>query len=153
MTDAAGRTPTLRVVAAVLFDADGRVLIAQRPAGKHMAGLWEFPGGKIAPGERPEQALRRELDEELGVQLDRCRWLLDLSHDYPDRRVELAVWVVEAHGVPRSLEGQALKWVRPGDLRGERLLPADEPIVDALVKLDKVVAHGSGNRITGHSTR
>jgi 8-oxo-dGTP diphosphatase len=152
MNGAAGGL-TLRVVAAVLFDDGGRVLIAQRPAGKHMAGLWEFPGGKIAAGESAEQALRRELAEELGVELERCCWLLDLSHDYPDRRVELAVWLAKARGAPRSLEGQALKWVRPDDLWREQLLPADEPIVDALVKLDKVVAHGSGNRIAGHSTR
>jgi 8-oxo-dGTP diphosphatase len=143
---------TLRVVAAVLFDPSGRVLIAQRPAGKHMAGLWEFPGGKLAAGETAEQALRRELAEELGVQLGRCHWLLDLSHDYPDRRIELTVWVVDEYGgVPRGLEAQALKWVAPADLREEQLLPADAPIVDALLQVNKVVADGPGTRIAGNS--
>jgi 8-oxo-dGTP diphosphatase len=145
-------TETLQVVAAVLFDAD-RVLIAQRPPGKHMAGLWEFPGGKIDAGESAEQALRRELAEELGVEVDRCHWLLDLRHDYDDRQVELTVWIAETRGRPQGREGQALKWVRPADLRHESLLPADGPIVDALLNLDKVVPHGSGKRIAGHSTR
>jgi 8-oxo-dGTP diphosphatase len=88
----------VRVVAAVLRDASGRVLIAQRPPGRHMAGYWEFPGGKIAPGESGEQALTRELAEELGVSLRRCHPLLQLRHDYADRVVELDVFVVDDYG-------------------------------------------------------
>ena len=124
---------SVRVVAGVLRDALRRVLIAQRPPGKHMSGYWEFPGGKIAPGESAEAALARELTEELGVMLTRCRPLLQLRHDYADRTVELDVLVVDAYqGAPRSLEGQALKWVRVQELGNEALLPADQPIIEAL---------------------
>jgi 8-oxo-dGTP diphosphatase len=123
----------LRVVAAVLRDASGRVLIAQRPAGKHMAGYWEFPGGKIAPGESSEQALRRELAEELGVALGRCHPLLQLRHDYADRVVELDVFMVDEYGgEPCGLEAQALRWVAAAELAAQGLLPADRPIVEAL---------------------
>ena len=125
--------PTIRVVAGALFDAQGRVLIAQRPVGKHMAGRWEFPGGKIQAGESELAALRRELNEELGVTLEDAERMLELSHDYPERRVQLCMWRVTAYrGEPRTLDGQALKWVDPADLAGEDLLEADRPIVLAL---------------------
>jgi 8-oxo-dGTP diphosphatase len=124
----------VRVAAGVMRDGQGRVLINERPPGKHMSGYWEFPGGKIAPGESAACALARELSEELGVRLERSRPLLQLRHDYADRTVELDVLIVEAYqGVPRSLEGQALKWVRVQELSSEALLPADRPIVEALV--------------------
>jgi 8-oxo-dGTP diphosphatase len=123
----------LRVVAGVLRDDRRRVLIAQRPAHQHMGGYWEFPGGKIVPGESAEAALARELNEELGVVLGRCHRLLRLRHDYPDRSVELEVLMVEDYeGVPASLEGQALKWVPAEELGNESLLPADRPIIEAL---------------------
>jgi 8-oxo-dGTP diphosphatase len=123
----------VRVVAGVLRDANGRVLIAQRPPGKHMAGYWEFPGGKMALGESAEQALARELSEELGVSLRRCHPLLQLRHDYSDRVVELDVYVVDDyHGAPMGREAQALKWVTASELTSEPLLPADRPIIDAL---------------------
>jgi 8-oxo-dGTP diphosphatase len=123
----------VRVVAAVLRDERGRVLIAQRPAGKHMGGYWEFPGGKIAPGESGEQALTRELAEELGVALRRCHPLLQLRHDYPDRIVELDVYEVDDYGgEPSGLEAQALKWVAAAQLGAEGLLPADRPIIEVL---------------------
>jgi len=126
-------TGAVRVVAGVLRDSDGRILISQRPAGKHMAGYWEFPGGKIAPGESGEQALARELTEELGVSLQRCHPLLQLRHDYTDRVIELDVFVVDDYcGEPRSREAQALKWVAASELRLQALLPADRPIIDAL---------------------
>jgi len=126
----------VRVAAAVLFDAAGRVLIARRPEGRHMAGYWEFPGGKLAERERPEQALERELREELGIELRRCHPLLRLRHHYADRSVELEVFVVdEARGEPAGLEGQALKWVSVAELSQERLLPADRPIIEALNSL------------------
>ena len=99
------RLTTIRVVAGALFDSQGRVLIAQRPAGKHMAGRWEFPGGKIDTDESELDALRRELLEELGVRLDAAQRLLELSHDYPERRVQLSMWRVTAYrGEPRTLE-------------------------------------------------
>jgi 8-oxo-dGTP diphosphatase len=126
-------TAAVRVVAAVLRDEHGRVLIAQRPAGKHMGGYWEFPGGKIAPGESSEQALKRELAEELGVSLRRCHPLLQLRHDYTDRVVELEVFAVDDYaGAPAGLEAQALKWVAAAELGSQALLPADQPIVEAL---------------------
>jgi 8-oxo-dGTP diphosphatase len=123
------------VVAAALVDATGRVLIAERPAGKHMAGRWEFPGGKVAPGESEEAALARELEEELGVEVIDARPMMRLTHRYPDREVELSMWVVERYqGEPRALDGQRLKWVRRTDLSGEDILEADRPFVAALVQ-------------------
>jgi len=128
---------TTRVVAAVLYDSEGRVLIAQRPPDKHMGGYWEFPGGKIAPGETAAQALQRELAEELGVRIEagQCRPLLQLRHAYPDRVIELQVFVLDRwRGEPAGLEGQALQWVPPRALMRHGLLPADQPIVAALLE-------------------
>lgn len=127
---------TIRVVAAALFDAHGRVLIADRPAGKHMAGRWEFPGGKVSAGETDSDALSRELREELGVSVAAAHPLLALTHDYPDRRVELQMWVVSQYtGVPRGLDGQQLKWVPPARLFDEDILEADRPFIEALQRL------------------
>ena len=124
---------TLRVVAGALFDPDGRVLIAQRPAGKHMAGKWEFPGGKMDQGESELQALTRELEEELGVTVLSAEKLLELQHDYPERSVEIHMWKVTSfRGAPQSLDNQALKWVSPADLYREDILEADTPIIEAL---------------------
>jgi 8-oxo-dGTP diphosphatase len=121
------------VVAAALFDGAGRVLIAQRPPGKHMAGRWEFPGGKVMAGESERRALARELTEELGVQIGACRPLMRLTHEYADRLVELSMWIVESYsGEPRSLDGQRLKWVDPGRLPDEDILEADRPFIEAL---------------------
>jgi 8-oxo-dGTP diphosphatase len=146
-------TTPLRVAAAVLFDADGRVLLAQRPAGKMLAGYWEFPGGKLDAAEAPEQALARELREELGIELLRCHRLLGLRHDYADRAVELEVFVVdESRGEPSGLEGQALKWVAVTGLAQEHLLPADGPIVEAL-RAHEDIRYGAGHRLAGHSAR
>jgi 8-oxo-dGTP diphosphatase len=123
----------LRVVAAALFDTAGRVLIAQRPEGKHMAGWWEFPGGKVAPGETDRDALVRELREELGVDTEPGRELMALTHDYPDRTIDLVLWRVSlVRGTPRGLDGQQLKWVDCQSLGSERLLPADAPFIGAL---------------------
>jgi 8-oxo-dGTP diphosphatase len=127
---------SIHVVAAALYDARGRVLIADRPAGKHMAGRWEFPGGKIAPTESEEAALARELREELGVQLVAGRKLMALHHEYDDYQVHLSMWIVERYdGVPRGLDGQRLKWVAPGQLPNEDMLEADRPFIDALMQL------------------
>ncbi|MDJ0929177.1 MAG: 8-oxo-dGTP diphosphatase MutT [Gammaproteobacteria bacterium] len=123
----------IEVAAGVIEDAAGRVLIAQRQPGKHAAGFWEFPGGKLQPGELPVEALRRELHEELGIELGSARTLIDYQHDYPDRRVHLHIFCVTAYtGEPRSRERQALKWVAVDDLLAAGLLPADAPVVDAL---------------------
>ena len=123
------------VVAAVIFDGSGRVLIAERPAGKHMAGRWEFPGGKVAPGEAEEAALCRELAEELGIEVMAAQPMMRLTHRYPDREVELSMWVVERYrGEPQALDGQRLKWVQRAQLAGEDILEADRPFVAALVQ-------------------
>ncbi|HKZ73427.1 MAG TPA: (deoxy)nucleoside triphosphate pyrophosphohydrolase [Steroidobacteraceae bacterium] len=128
-----GRRVTIRVVAAALYDPEGRVLIAERPAGKHMAGRWEFPGGKIGEGESERAALDRELAEELGVRVLAARPFMRLAHDYGDRRVELAMWIVERHdGTVRSLDGQRLRWVAPSALASEDILEADRPFIAAL---------------------
>ncbi|MGH8505700.1 MAG: Nudix family hydrolase [Stenotrophobium sp.] len=125
--------PLIAVAAGVLCNAAGEVLIAQRPAGKIAAGLWEFPGGKIESGETPYQALVRELGEELGVQVRQARPLIRVTHDYSDRRVLLDTWCVTAFdGEPHGREQQALAWVMPSRLREYPLLAADHPIVTAL---------------------
>ena len=125
--------PTLLVVAAALYHRDGRILIAERPAGKHMAGRWEFPGGKVASGESEADALVRELREELGVDVTESRPYMRIKHCYDDRDVELSMWIVESfHGEPQSLDRQRLKWVRPERLTDEDILEADLPFVKAL---------------------
>lgn len=124
------------VVAGALYDTAGRVLITQRPAGKPLEGRWEFPGGKVAPGEPEAGALARELREELGIRVEACEPLLRLVHDYPERRVHLSLWIVQRYrGVPGSLEGQALKWVAPAELAAQDILEADLPFIAALCKL------------------
>jgi mutator protein MutT len=124
---------TIHVVAAAVMDTRGRVLIAQRPAGKHLAGMWEFPGGKVEPGEARVDALRRELMEELGIEIETPRPLLRLRHTYPYGTVLLDVWVVRRYqGEPRSLDGQALRWCGRSELGAAGLLPADRPIIGAL---------------------
>jgi 8-oxo-dGTP diphosphatase len=121
------------VVAALIYDREGRVLVTQRPVGKSLEGYWEFPGGKIESGEHGAAALRRELLEELGVEVDSLREVLELRHEYPERHVELSVWKVDQYrGVPAGREGQALCWERPSALRSIGLLPADLPIIDWL---------------------
>lgn len=126
--------PFIHVVAGVVIDAADRVLIAQRPAGKHMAGGWEFPGGKLEPGEERVAGLARELREELGITLETPpRPLIRVRHAYSSREVLLDVWVVKGFsGEPRGLDGQALRWCTLDELAGVELLPADGPIVRAL---------------------
>jgi 8-oxo-dGTP diphosphatase len=127
---------TLRVVAAALCDAHGRVLIAQRPKPKHMAGRWEFPGGKVAAAETEVQALIRELREELGIEAHGPQFCLRLTHDYPDRVVELSFWIVrDFTGVPRGLDDQRLQWVPAADLGHHDILEADRPFIEALQRL------------------
>ena len=128
--------PKVPVVAAALFDDGGRVLIAQRPAGKALAGRWEFPGGKVTAGESERDALRRELREELGIEIIAARPFMRLSHAYEDRDVELSLWIVERFaGKPRPLDAQALKWVATAQLPGEDILEADRPFINALLDL------------------
>ena len=124
------------VAAVALVDADGRVLIAQRPEGKDMAGLWEFPGGKVEPGERPEVALIRELREELGLDVaESCLAPMTFaSHSYPDFHLLMPLYVCRRwKGTARPLEGQMLAWVRPGALRDYPMPPADLPLIPHLI--------------------
>ena len=125
--------PFVHVVAGVLRDAAGRVLLARRPAGTHLAGAWEFPGGKLERGEAPAAGLARELREELGVTVEAAEPLIRVRHRYPEREVLLDVWeVTRWHGAPRGLEGQPLRWVEAAALAAEGLPPADRPVVRAL---------------------
>ena len=127
--------PVVLVAAAALVDADGRVLIAQRPEGKTMAGLWEFPGGKVGPGETPEHALIRELGEELGIDVAaNCLAPFTFaSHRYEDFHLLMPLFVCRVwNGSVRPLEGQALKWVRPVRLGDYPMPPADRPLVAML---------------------
>ena len=125
--------PEIDVVAAVLKDRRGRVLIAERPAGKPLAGFWEFPGGKVEAGEAAAEALCRELEEELGIEVRGAYRLLRFAHDYPERRVNLDVWRVTAYGgEPSPREGQNLAWAPLDDFSRWPLLPADAPIAKAL---------------------
>lgn len=127
----------LEVVAGAIIDDEGRVLIAQRPDGKALAGRWEFPGGKIGWGEEARDGLVRELREELGVEVHDAKRLIRYSHAYPDRLVRLDLWLVTSwSGDPRGLDGQALKWVRPERLEFEDILEADQPMIDALLARD-----------------
>jgi len=126
------------VAACALIDPDGRVLIAQRPQGKSMAGLWEFPGGKIEAGERPEESLIRELKEELGIVVkEECLAPLTFaSHRYPDFHLLMPLYVCRRwEGIVRALEEQTLKWVRANALRDYPMPPADEPLIPHLVTL------------------
>ena len=130
-----GERRVVLVAAVALIDADGRVLIAQRPPGKPMAGLWEFPGGKIGPGETPERALVRELKEELGIDTrESCLAPIAFaSHAYDDFHLLMPLFVCRKwRGLPQPLEGQALKWARVNELKDYPMPPADIPLIAQL---------------------
>jgi mutator protein MutT len=136
--------PFIHVVAAAVIDAAGRVLIAQRPVGKHLAGGWEFPGGKLEPGEERLTGLARELREELGITIATPRPLIRVRHAYPSREVLLDIWVVKGYrGEPQGLDGQALRWCTQEELAAAELLPADKPIVAALRLPERVMTSSS----------
>jgi 8-oxo-dGTP diphosphatase len=126
------------VAACALIDADGRVLLAQRPEGKPMAGLWEFPGGKVELGETPEQTLIRELQEELGIAVkEACLAPLTFaSHSYPEFHLLMPLYICRRwDGIVTAQEGQALTWVRPNRLRDYPMPPADVPLIAHLTTL------------------
>ena len=132
------KNPTLTVVAAALIGAEGRVLLQQRAPGRAMAGLWEFPGGKVEPGERPEAALARELAEELGIAVaaEALTPLAFASAALGERHLLLLLFLCRRwSGTARPLDAAALRWVKPAEMRGLPMPPADVPLVAALEKL------------------
>jgi 8-oxo-dGTP diphosphatase len=127
------QAPGIHVLVGVIEDARGRVLVNRRVAGTHMAGFWEFPGGKRQADESRIDALRRELREELGIDVQSAKPYLEIEHDYGDRHVLLDVWTVTAYeGEPEPVERQELRWVEVAGLDDIGLLPADRPLVEAL---------------------
>lgn len=135
--EGAGRK-ILLVAACALIDQDGRILLAQRPEGKSLAGLWEFPGGKVENGETPEETLVRELEEELAIKTKiACLAPLTFaSHSYETFHLLMPLYVCRRfEGIPRGAEGQAIKWVKPQALRDYPMPPADEPLIPYLQDL------------------
>ncbi len=125
----------VRVAAGVIRREDGRVLVSRRPPGKHMAGAWEFPGGKVRPPETPRQTLTRELREELGIVVRRAEELMRYEQAYPDRLIELNFFTVEEYqGAPSGMEAQAIAWELPEHLGDLGFLPADRPLVELLIQ-------------------
>ena len=138
MSEIARGKRLLLVAACALVDTDGRVLLAQRPEGKQLAGLWEFPGGKVEPGETPEQCLIRELQEEIGIETDiPCLAPLTFaSHSYDDFHLLMPLFVCRRfRGIAQPKEGQVLKWMRPKQMRDYPMPPADAPLIQFLIDL------------------
>lgn len=132
------KSPTLLVVAGALIDAEGRVLLQQRAAGRQMAGLWEFPGGKVEPGERPEAALIRELREELGIEVgeERLQAAVFASAPLGERHLILLLYLCRAwSGEPQALDASGLKWLRPHEMLPTEMPPADAPLIALLEAL------------------
>jgi 8-oxo-dGTP diphosphatase len=130
--------PVVEVVAGVIADARGRILLARRTEGRDLAGLWEFPGGKREPGESPEATLARELHEELGIVAEIGAPLIAVPQQYPHKRLRLDVRRIDAwRGTPKGLDGQALAWVPPHKLASYAMPPADRPVVAALLHADR----------------
>ena len=130
--------PTVLVAAVALIDAEGKILLAKRPEGKSMAGLWEFPGGKVKEGEAPESALVRELKEELGIDVEpgALRGLTIVSHAYEDFHLLMSLYLCrEWRGAPQGREGQECLWVAPEEMRALPMPPADRPLIDKLAVL------------------
>ena len=131
---------TLLVSAVALIDVDGRVLLAQRPEGKSLAGLWEFPGGKLEQGESPEQALKREFLEETALELLNSQELMLVEHNYPDRHVRLHVRISDSfNGEVMELEGQTLRWAEVSELDELDFLEGNHVILDALKTIKRPI--------------
>ena len=125
----------VHVAAGILIDIEGRLLITDRLRASAMQEFWEFPGGKLASGESAEEALRRELVEELGIEITSCDHFHRLEHDYPEIRVAIEFFLVRTwQGTPSGIEGQALRWLKPAEISPGLLLPADEPVLEMLKK-------------------
>lgn len=126
----------VHVAVGVIFSGEGHILLARRPEHTHQGGLWEFPGGKVDPGETVADALQRELLEELAIHIEQPEPLIEVRHDYSDKSVLLDVWIVRHFaGVARGNEGQPIAWVKPSELQGYPFPEANQPIVSALQAL------------------
>lgn len=146
----AEQVPRSVIAAGVLRDVHGRVLIAQRPAGVHLAGLWEFPGGKVEKDETIVDALHRELFEEIGIRVVKCRTLIEVEHCYPERIVRLHVFLVSQWlGRPEGREAQALRWCLPGELESEVFPQADLPVIALLKQRDNRGAYSGSPTSSG----
>ena len=133
----------IHVAVAVIYGEDGRLLLARRPADKHQGGLWEFPGGKVEPGECVQSALQRELQEELAIQVSELKPLISVRHDYPDKSVLLDTWIVSGiSGEPRGNEGQPIQWVQPEQLRELNFPEANKSIINAVLLPDRYMVTG-----------
>jgi 8-oxo-dGTP diphosphatase len=142
------RNEAIHVVAGIVRDREGRILLTQRPPGKHLAGLWEFPGGKRESGELPQDALRRELHEEIGIDAGAMRRIICFPWDYEEKSIFLDVYdVADFSGIAHGREGQEIRWERPDDLSDIPMPPADVPIVAALRLPDRyaITPEPSGN--------
>ncbi|MEM1025595.1 MAG: (deoxy)nucleoside triphosphate pyrophosphohydrolase [Myxococcota bacterium] len=140
----------IRVVAAAIVDTEGRWLLADRPPGRHLAGLFEFPGGKVEPGESDQTALVRELEEELGITCEIGSLLSELTHHYPERSVHLLLYRAQiARGRPTPREGQRLEWATTLQMRVLPMPPADGPFIDALEALASPSKSAFDDRVTG----
>lgn len=125
----------VEVAAGVIYNPQGQILIAKRAVNQHQGGLWEFPGGKIEAAESAQQALARELHEELAIDVTASEPLIRIEHEYSDKAVVLDVWCVTAfNGVARGVEGQPLEWVLPSELKNYDFPAANEPIIEAVLK-------------------
>jgi 8-oxo-dGTP diphosphatase len=150
MVSSVGHPEPLRVAAGVVFDDRQRVLICRRPAHAHQGDLWEFPGGKLEPGESIASALRRELREEVGIEVISARPLIRVRHDYPDRRILLDVWRVERFsGEAAGHEGQAVRWVSPRELQRYRFPAANLPVIKAVGLPDRYLITPEAGRDIG----
>ncbi|MBN1626230.1 MAG: 8-oxo-dGTP diphosphatase MutT [Deltaproteobacteria bacterium] len=133
--------PHISVTAGLIFK-DGRILIAERPRGYHLAGLWEFPGGKQEPDETLEECLEREIKEELGIEIKAERLFATVIHEYEKKIVSLHVFdCTHVNGDPKGLEGQDLKWIKPSELMQYEFPPPDQEVIRLLVKRLKIMAH------------
>jgi len=149
LSEAGAQVDALDVIVGIVRDSASRVLIGQRPEGKHMAGFWEFPGGKLLASEPPLAGLRRELYEELGIVVGAAEPLLAQTHRYPERVVRLDIWwILDYAGEARPREGQRLRWVDVDELAEAPLLPADTPIVAAVRQR---LARGSSRAIASRA--
>jgi len=130
------RPASVTVVVAAVVEQDGRFLVTRRPHGVHLAGMWEFPGGKIDPGESHSDALRRELREELDTDVDVGELVFQITHDYPDRAIALYFYRCILLGVPRPLLGQQMQWASRSELSSLGFPPADEELITLLTAVD-----------------